>query len=148
MTDTSGIRTSPGNKRSVYPFEQFIEKTHEFLQNGVNVLIVDLFPATPRDPKGIHKAIGDRFEEDESFEPPADKPLTLVAYVAGSSVSGVSTRAYVEPVAVEDVLPDMPAYLDGRHYIPIPLEASYQSAWATCAADLRYLVEHGHLPEE
>jgi hypothetical protein len=42
----------------------------------------------------------------------------------------------------------MPAYLDRSAYVPVPLEATYQAAWATCPADLRELVETGKLPGE
>jgi hypothetical protein len=42
----------------------------------------------------------------------------------------------------------MPAYLDGRGYVPVPLEATYQAAWATCPADMRELVETGRLSGE
>jgi hypothetical protein len=50
--------------------------------------------------------------------------LTLAAYSAGR----VKT-AYVEPVAVGDVLPDMPLFLDPESYVSLPLEATYQAAW-------------------
>lgn len=47
-----------------------------------------------------------------------------------------------------DPLPDMPAYLDRSGYVPVPLESTYQSAWATCPADLREFVETGKVPGE
>ena len=58
------------------------------------------------------------------------------------------TTAYVELVGVGDPLPDMPAYLDVSGWVPVPLEATYQAAWATCPADLRELVETGKLSGE
>jgi hypothetical protein len=139
---------SPGNKASRGALRSFVEKTREFLEAGVNVLIVDLFPPTPRDPGGIHKAIWDELEPDVPFELPADQLLTLAAYVAGDMSVGRSIRAYVEPVGVGNALPDMPAYLDADHHVPVPLESTYQAAWASCPADMRYLVEHGTLPDE
>ena len=65
----------------------------EFLRHGIHLLVIDLFPPTPRDPYGIHKAIWDEFEE-QPFELPADKPLVLAAYVAGDPVAGIETTAY------------------------------------------------------
>jgi hypothetical protein len=56
--------------------------------------------------------------------------------------------AYVEPVAVGDTMPDMPAYLDLDSYVPVPLEATYQAAWASCPEDMRETVETGRLPDE
>jgi hypothetical protein len=112
------------------------------------VLIVDPFPPTPRDPGGIHKAIWDAIEGEEPFELPGAQPLTLAAYVAGNIAVGQSIRAYVETVGIGSSLPDMPAYLDADNHVPVPLESTYQATWASCPADMRYLVEHGKLPGE
>ena len=61
---------SPGNKGSTSEFRAFIEKSSALIQQGVNLLVIDLFPPTGRDPEGIHKAIWDEFEEeDSSFQP-------------------------------------------------------------------------------
>ena len=63
-------------------------------------------------------------------------------------LTGIETTAYVEPVGVGDALPDMPAYPDRTVHVPVPLEATYQAAWATCPADMRELVETGKLAGE
>lgn len=138
---------SPGNKSGRAAFRAFVEKTVEFLEQGIHLLVVDLLPPTPRDPQGIHKAIWDEIEE-EPFELPPDKPLTLAAYVAGDLVAGIEATAYVELIGVGDELPDMPAYLDRSGYVPVPLESTYQAAWSVCPADLRELVETGKLSGE
>jgi hypothetical protein len=39
-----------------------------------------------------------------------------------------------EPVAVGDKLPKMPLFLNDETYIPIPLEATYRSAWEAVPA--------------
>jgi hypothetical protein len=122
---------SPGNKDSHHAIHTFARKAVEFLQAGVHLLIVDLFPPSDRDPQGIHKVIWDRLR-DEPFTLPADKRLTAVAYAAGTE-----TVAYVEPVAVGDSLPDMPIFLTADRYIPCPLEATYQTAWEQVPAPLR-----------
>ena len=74
---------------------------------------------------------------------PPGKPLTLAAYVAAA----VNT-AYVHPVGVGDVLPDMPAWLDEDSYVPVPLEATYQATWKSCPEDMRDVVEHGPPADE
>jgi hypothetical protein len=51
----------------------------DILSQGIHLVIVDLFPPTPRDPQGIHKAIWDAFG-DEPFDFLPDKPLTVVLY--------------------------------------------------------------------
>ncbi len=122
---------SPGNKESRHAARAFARKAVEFLQAGVHLLIVDLFPPSRRDPQGVHKLIWDRIR-DEPFTLPPDKPLTLVAYAAGTE-----TVAYVEPVAVGDPLPDMPIFLTADRYVPCPLEAAYQTAWRQFPAPLK-----------
>lgn len=127
---------SPGNKSSDRRIQMFREKAVELLEQGVNLLIVDLFPPGPRDPQGIHKAIWDELTT-EPFELPADKPLTLAAYQA----SPIKT-AYVEPVAVGDRLPDMPIYLEEDFYVNVPLEATYQTTWNVLPKEIRSLFDH------
>ena len=112
-----------------------MEKAAEILRQGVNLLVVDLFPPSPRDPQGIHKAIWDEVCE-APFELPTDKPLTVAAYSAGEPKT-----AYVEPVAVGDPLPEMPIFLDPFTYVPAPLETTYQSTWSKCPDAVKELVE-------
>ena len=38
-------------------------------------------------------------------------------------------QAFIEPVAVGEVLPNMPLFLMPPHHVPVPLEATYQSAF-------------------
>ena len=114
---------SPGNKASGYALRSFVEKALELLEAGIHLLIVDLFPPGPRDPQGIHGALWSVIEDDQ-FRLPPDKPLTLAAYTGGPL-----KQAFIEPVAVGDVLPDMPLFLEPDWYVPVPLASTYQAAW-------------------
>ncbi len=116
---------SPGNKAARGPFRALLDKTYEFLEAKVHLLIIDPFPPTRRDPHGLHAAIWAEVKDDDEYRSPADKPLTLVAYEAAKTVT-----AYVEPVAVGDVLPDMPLFLEPGVHVPAPLEATYRAAFA------------------
>ncbi len=49
--------------------------------------------------------------------------------------------AYIDPVAVGDVLPDMPLFLKAGIYVPTPLEATYQTTWKGFPAVLKRLLE-------
>ena len=122
---------SPGNKESRNAIRMFVEKAADILNQGVNLLVVDLFPPTPRDPKGIHKAIWDEFG-DEPFEAPPGKPLTVASYVGGDLPT-----AYVESVGIGDPLPSLPIFLSETRYIPAPLESTYSQAWAVFPALLK-----------
>src|SRR2546421_62415 len=99
---------TPGNKDSRNAIRTFVEKAADILNQGVNLLVVDLFPPTPRDPQGIHKAICDELW-GEPFESPPDKPLTVASYLAGEIPT-----AYVEPVGVGDALPSLPIFLSAE----------------------------------
>ena len=115
---------SPGNKAGQFQFDQFVRKACEFITEGVHLLILDLFPPTPRDPQGIHAAIWSSFDS-KPFTPPAGKPLTLAAYC-----SSESPMAFVEPIAAGDELIEMPVFLQTLRYVSLPLEPTYREAFA------------------
>jgi hypothetical protein len=125
---------SPGNKGSRHALRTFVEKIAACLDQGIHLLVIDLFPPSVRDPQGIHKAIWDEVT-DEPFELPADKKLTTAAYSAGAV-----KVAYVEPVAVGDALPDMPLFLEPGLHVPVILEATYQGTWNVFPEELRELL--------
>jgi hypothetical protein len=126
---------SPGNKSGRRAFRAFVEKSAALLDQGVHLLIIDLHPPTPRDPQGVHGAIWEDVSGQE-YAAPADKPLTLVAYD-----SALALRAYIEPFAVGDVLRDMPLFLEPGAHVLVPLESTYQSAFAALPRRWRAVLE-------
>ncbi len=128
---------SPGNKDSRNAIRTFAEKAADILNQGVNLLVVDLFPPTSRDPHGIHKAIWDEFG-DEPFEAPPGQLLTVASYIGGDLPT-----AYVESVGIGDPLPSLPIFLSDSedYYVPAPLESTYTQAWAVYPALLKELIE-------
>jgi hypothetical protein len=81
---------------------------------------------------------------DEPFALPEDKPLTLAAYAAGTEIV-----AYVEPVALGDILPDRPIFLTPDFYVNCPLETTYEAAWSVFPAVLKAPLESpGGAPDE
>jgi hypothetical protein len=115
---------SPGNKAGRKAFRSFLDKAGELLERRIHLLILDLFPPTPRDPGGIHAAIWEDLT-GQAVPVVEHKPLTLAAYE-----SALSVRAYVEPVAVGDPLPERPLYLQPEGYVLVPLWATYRQAFA------------------
>jgi hypothetical protein len=111
-----------GNKSTRLALEQFVKKAR-FLDRGVHLLITDIQPPGPCDPQGIQGVIWD-YVAGKTYSAPIDKPLTVAAYE-----SDVVFRAYVEPVAGGDSLPDMPLFLRPGQHVNIPLEATYQTTW-------------------
>ena len=128
---------SPGNKSAHYPLRAFVRKSAKLLDKQIHLLILDLHPPGRRDPHGIHGAIWEEMT-DRPYHLPADKPLTLVSYECD-----VILRAYVENVAVGDVLPDMPLFLVPQGQVPVPLEAAYQKAFAAVPRRWRRVLEGG-----
>lgn len=114
---------SPGNKNSAHALRAFVRKARELLQHKIHLLIVDPFPVSVRDPHGLHAAIFDDLHEAPLQLPP-ETPLSTFAYECGDTI-----RTYLEPLAVDDKLPDMPVYLSPDKYVEVPLEAAYQAAW-------------------
>jgi hypothetical protein len=110
---------SPGNKHSQIAIHQLFDKLALALKQGRHLLVIDLHPPGRHDPDGLHAAFWGT--------PPGvtkEQPLSLAAYRADTSPT-----AYFEPVAVGAVLPDMPLFLTTDHYVNVPLEATYQTAW-------------------
>jgi hypothetical protein len=132
---------SPGNKDSRAALRDFVDKTIGFLRHGIHMLIVDLFPPSPRDPLGIHKVIWDEIHEEE-FTFPEGKDRILASYETGGA-----RVAYVEPVTVGDPLPDMPLFLANGVHIRVPLESTYQAVWHASPEEMRIAVETGVMPE-
>ncbi|HEV3448555.1 MAG TPA: DUF4058 domain-containing protein [Gemmataceae bacterium] len=132
---------SPGNKDSRAAVRDFVDKTIDFLRRGIHILVVDLFPPTPRDPFGMHKVIWDEIlEEDFAFPQGKDR-------IAASYESGGERVAYIEPIAVGDELPEMPLFLANGVHIRVPLEVTYCSAWNASPEEMRIAVDTGELPE-
>ena len=131
---------SPGNKDSRAALRDFVEKTAEYLRSGIHVLVVDLFPPSPRDPFGIHKAIWDDFKE-EPFVLPEGKDRILASYETGDEWA-----AYIEPVGIGESLPEMPLFLASSLHVRVPLEPTYQATWDASPEELRIAVETGVLP--
>jgi hypothetical protein len=126
---------SPGNKDSRNALRAFVAKSLGLLNRGINLLLVDLIPPSQRDPQGIHGAIWDELEE-QPFNLPRDKCLTLASYSAGPPKT-----AYVEPVAVGEALPPMPLFLAPDAHVTVPLEETYARTWSLCPPPMRQHVE-------
>jgi hypothetical protein len=128
---------SPANKASRNPMRSFLEKVADFLDKRVHLLILDLLPPGKHDPHGIHAAIWEEIAGNEPETLP-EKPLTLATYEAALAI-----RAYVEWVAVGDTLPDMPLFLEPGAHVNVPLERTYQSAFAAVPRRWRRVLQPG-----
>ena len=126
---------SPGNKHSRYTLGAFLDKAMAALDAGYHLLVIDLFPAARHDPNGIHGLIWEHLN-DEVWQQPPDRPLSLVAYCAKAPVV-----AYIEPTQVGVPLAPMPIFLTPHHYVNAPLEETYMSAWRGIPDRWRRVIE-------
>ena len=138
---------SPGNKQNRAGVKAFVDKTVDFLEAGVHVVMIDLFPPNALNPHGLHKLVWAEMGTD-TFELPPGEPMLLASYRAEGPADDDTTEAFLEPLGVGAVMPDMPAFLEPDFYVQVPLEETYGNAWDSCPKDMRYLVEHGKLPDE
>jgi hypothetical protein len=115
---------SPGNKAARNPMRAFVQKAAELLHNGIHLMLLDLHPPGKRDPEGIHNEVWQEITGQE-YALPRDKPLTLASYDAGNAL-----RAYVVQCAVGDALTDMPLFLQPGLAVTVPLEDTYNAAFA------------------
>jgi hypothetical protein len=115
-----------------------VEKLADLLREGINLMVVDPFPPSLRDPKGIHSLIWSEITE-HAFELPADRQLTIVSYQAAPTKT-----AYVEPISVGSPLPSMPLFLSGDYYVDLPLENSYRDTWNVLPIELRRVIDGSH----
>jgi hypothetical protein len=126
---------SKGNKSARKAFDDFVRNAAEFLSHQIHLLVLDLYPAGPRDPQGIHGAIWDEIA-GSAYNRTADKPLTLAGYEAAALV-----RAFIEPTRVGETLIDMPLFLDRGRHVAVPLEETYQTAFHSVPRRWREVLE-------
>ncbi len=133
---------SPGNKDTRAALRDFVDKSVQFVRDGIHVLIVDLFPPTLRDPLGLHKLIWDEIADEEPFAFPPGKDRLLASYKGGDE-----RTAYVEPIGLGAAMRDMPLFLSRELHVMVPLEPTYQATWEALPRELRQAVETGVMPD-
>ncbi|MBI2479556.1 MAG: DUF4058 family protein [Planctomycetia bacterium] len=126
---------SPANKDRAKSVAAFVDKAYAAINQHLHLLVIDLLPPGPADPRGMHGAIWQEVGGG-LYEPPSEKPLTLAAYTANGM-----PEAYLEPTCVGAVLIDMPLFLDEDFYVNVPLERTYQAAYRGMPEYWRNVIE-------
>jgi hypothetical protein len=125
---------SPGNKSSRHALRSFLDKAVAALDNGIHLLLVDVYPPGPRDPNGIHGAILNEIGTQD-YVLGGDRALTAVAYSGGAVV-----EAFVAHFAVGESIPQMPLFLTRENYVQVPLDAAYMAAWEDVPAQYQHVL--------
>ncbi len=128
---------SPGNKNNQARYETFVYKTVDAVRRRVNVLLVDVHETGRFDQNGINACIRNMLSPHST--PIVDRPRssTLASYCPDPPRS---VDIYVEHVARDMPLPDMPIFLTPDCYVNVPLEATYLEAWGGMPAFWRNVV--------
>jgi hypothetical protein len=81
--------------------------------------------------------------EEEDFTFPPGKDRILASYQTGRE-----RAAYVEPIGVGEIMPDMPLFLASELHIKVPLDLTYQTVWEATPEEMKAAVATGVLPAE
>jgi len=122
---------SPGNKHSHRAISQFLDKLASALAKRCHLVVIDLHPPGPYDPRGVHVEFW-----GAGPTVTAEEPLSLAAYSADSV-----PKAYFEPVRVGATLRNMPLFLTAERYVNLPVESSYMGAWRGVPARWKRIIE-------
>lgn len=133
---------SRANKDRESNVTEIVDKIVLAVDNGVSVLLLDLLPPTKHDPQGIHGAVWNRFD-DEPYLPPVGHPLTMASYLA----EPLGPEAFVQSVAVGQLLTDMPVFLTPENYVEVPVEETYMAAYRGMPEYWRNVIEGQPNPE-
>jgi hypothetical protein len=131
---------SAGNKTDAADIGSLVEKTVVALSKGIQVVLIDLHPPGPFDPRGLHNLIWTELGQDPVDLPP-EKPLQVVSYLSEGKVS-----SFIEPLAIGDRLPEAPLFLEGGRFVPLPLESTYLKSFESVPRHLREEVERDPRP--
>jgi hypothetical protein len=126
---------SPGNKSSRGAVHQFISKLTELLWQRVHVVCIDLFPPTNACPLGLHHLIWADFDGTPGRDL-SQSDAAIVSYVAAPDA-----KAYIQPVKRHAALPAAPLFLDDERYVNLPLEQTYNAAFAGMPARWRDVLQ-------
>jgi len=126
---------SRSNRHSQQTLHDSADKILMSLGQGIHAVVIDPFPRGRHDPHGIHGLIWERMLAGD-YQSEAEKQLTLVSYTASHPI-----KTWIEPYAVGDALRSMPLFLTTGHYVPLPLETTYQQAWAGVPSRWKRVIE-------
>ncbi len=127
---------SPGNKHSHSEVDRLVKKATSLIDEGINLLVIDPFPPTPRDPTGIANLIWHEIDETGELPFSVQRPLVATSFQAKPA-----PIAHFNRFCVGDPLPPMPVFLIEDRYVMLPLEETYQKVWSALPLPIRRIFE-------
>jgi len=129
---------SPGNKNNNRALENLRKKVNALLDAGVHLLLVDILPPGNVDPDGLPLALS---ITDPSEVPKVTQAEPFSLFSVRCSEHGEVLGGFVELLSLGQQLPDMPLFLTPEHYVPVPLESTYEEAWQGVPAPWKKMIE-------
>jgi hypothetical protein len=105
------------------------------LTRGINVVVIDLCTNHRQPSDTISEAIW-----RELGNPPWERPVEA-STSAVSFRTDFSVEAYLEPLRVGEVLPEIPLFLGRDLFVLLPLEATYAATWTMTPEPTRQALE-------
>jgi hypothetical protein len=127
---------SPGNKHSQVEVGRLVQKSASLIHEGINLLVIDPFPATLRDPQGIANLIWDEIDASCDLPFSADRPLVATSFQARPA-----PIAHCSRFCAGDPIPPMPVFLIEDRYVTLLLEETYQKVWSALPMPIRRIFE-------
>ena len=90
-------------------------------------MVIDLTPPTPAAPDGLCAEVAEQLSVLGLHFTTPRRPLCVASFEADTDEQ---VRAFAEPLAVGDLLPSLPLFVDWGKYVPLPLEDAYLSAFS------------------
>jgi hypothetical protein len=128
---------SRANKSARERRDQFVTRSVGLLRSGIHLVVVDIQAPTTLVPHGFHALICDA-HGCPSAELPEDRNLQALSYQV---LEDRAVRSHVVPLRVGDALPEMPAFLTPHHYVRVPIEEAYVTAFARLPRRFREVLE-------
>jgi len=113
----------PQNLQPAKAIRAMTSRIMEYLQSGIHLLLIDLFPPTEPKRVGFHAAVWKKLGHPLDSAT-TDQPPEAVSYLVGGTV-----EAFVQPLSVHGSLGEMPLFLTPKQFVNLPLETTYQQAW-------------------
>jgi hypothetical protein len=130
---------SPRNKDRRTARHRFAAKCAAYLQAGVSVVLVDVVTGRK---ESLYAALLEELELHQAADG-QDEQLYAVACRAAPPDEPTRLEAWVEPLALGSPLPTLPLWLEVDLAVPLPLEATYEATFTSCASLYRRKVSYG-----
>ena len=114
----------PQNLQSAKAVRAMTSRILKYLQSGIHLLLIDVFPPTEPKQVGFHAGVWKKLGHPPETTAAGQSPQ-VVSYLIGDTV-----EAFLHPLVFGVSLGEMPLFLTPTQVVNLPLEETYQHAWS------------------